>query len=40
MAGANKNNSLKAKKRKVQDLAKAHRIVADKKKKTFDRWQA
>lgn len=40
MAGANKSNSLKAKKRKVQDQDKSIRAASEKKKKSFDRWQS
>lgn len=38
MAGANKSNSLKAKKRKLQDQDKAFRIASDKKKK-YSQWK-
>jgi len=38
MAGSNKSNSLKAKKRKLQDQDRATRVAAEKKKR-FTRWQ-
>lgn len=40
MAGGNKSNSAKAKKRKVQDQVKAVRLVAEKRKSTANRWQS
>jgi hypothetical protein len=39
MAGGNKSNSPKAKKRKLQDQEAAIRAAAEKKKR-FTRWQA
>jgi hypothetical protein len=39
MAGANKSNSLKQKKRKLQERDKAARAAAEKKKR-FSRWDA